>query len=57
MGTKFDYLFFQRSRLLLASETQLLKNQCQQERTQIFTLLMLSLENPRLAGYMLTVNR
>ena len=57
MGTKLDYLFFQSSRLLQASEIQLLKNQCEQERTQILTILMLSLENPRLAGYMLTGNR
>ena len=57
MGIKLDYLFFQRSRLLQASEIQLLKNQCEQERTQILTILMLSLENPRLAGYMLTRNR
>ena len=57
LGTKLDYLFFQSSRLLQASEIQLLKNQCEQERTQILTILMLSLENPRLAGYMLTGNR
>ena len=57
MGTKLDYLFFQSSRLLQASEIQLLKNQCEQERTQILTILMLSLDNPRLAGYMLTGNR
>ena len=38
------------------SDIQLLKKICQQERTQIFTLLMLSMENPRLAGYMLTVD-
>ena len=57
MGTKLDYLFLQSSRLLQASEIQLLKNQCEQERTQILTILMLSLENPRLAGYMLTGNR
>ena len=57
MGTKLDYLFFQSSRLLQASEIQLLKNHCEQERTQILTILMLSLENPRLAGYMLTGNR
>ena len=57
MGTKLDYLFFQSSRLLQASEIQLLKNQCEQERTQILTILMLSLENPGLAGYMLTGNR
>ena len=56
MGTKLDYLFFQSSRLLQASEIELLKNQCEQERTQILTILMLSLENPLLAGYILTGN-
>ena len=50
MGTKLDYLFFQSSRSLQASEIQLLKNQCEQKRTQILTSLMLSHENPRLAG-------
>ena len=57
MGTNLDYLFFQSSRLLQASEIQLLQNQCEQERTQIPTVLMLSLENPSLAGYMLTGSR
>ena len=57
LGTKIDYLFFQSSRLLQATEIQLLRNQCEQERTQILTNLMLALENPRLAGYMLTGNR
>ena len=45
-GTKLDYLFFESSRALQASELNLLKNQCEQERIQIFTILMLSLENP-----------
>ena len=31
METKLDYLFFQSSRLLQASETQLLKNQCERK--------------------------
>ena len=57
MGTKLDYLFIQSSRLLRTSEIQLLKNQCEQERTQILTIMKLSLENPRLAGYMLTGHR
>ena len=57
MGTKLNYLFFPSSRLLQASEIQLLQNQCEQERTQILTILMRSLGNPRLAGYMLTGNR
>ena len=57
MGTKLDYIFFQSSRLLQASEIQLLKNHCEQERTQFLTILMLSLQNPRLQGCMLTGNR
>ena len=56
MGTKLDCLFFQSSQLLQASEIQLLKNHCEQERTQILTILMLSLANLRLAGYALTGN-
>ena len=57
LGTKTDYLFFQSLRLLQATEIQLLQNQCEQERTESLTNLMLALENPRLAGYMLTGNR
>ena len=57
IGTKLDYYFCQSSRLLQAPEIQLLKKECEQGRTQIPTLLMLSLENPRPAGYMLTGNR
>ena len=56
-GWKLDYLFFQRSGALQASELNLLKNQCQQQKNQIFTILMLSLENPRLAGYMFAGER
>ena len=57
LGTKIDDLFFQRSRLLQETEIQLLQNQCEQERTHILTNLILALENPRLAGSMLTGNR
>ena len=56
-ATKLDYFFFESSRALQASELNLLKNQCQQERIQIFTILNLLVGNPRLAGYMLTGNR
>ena len=55
-GTKIDYLFFESTRLLQATEKQLLQNLCEQERTQILTNLMLALENPPLAGYILTGN-
>ena len=57
MGTKLNYLFFQSLRLLQASEIPFLKNQCEQVRMEILTILMLSLENARLAGYLLTGNR
>ena len=57
LGTKIDFLFFQGSRLLQATEIQLLQNQCEHERTQVLTKLMPAIENPRLAGYMLTGNR
>ena len=43
--------------MLDGSEIQLLKNLCQQEKTQILTTLMLSMENLRLVAYMLTGNR
>ena len=56
-GTKLDYLFFESSKMLEGSEIQFLKILCEQERTQTLTILMLSMENPRLAGYMLTGNR
>ena len=35
----------------------LLQNQCELERTQMLTLLMLAMQNTRLAGFMLTGNR
>ena len=57
MGMKLDYLFFQSSWKLQASELQPLKSQCEQERTQTLTILMLSFENPRLAGYNILGNR
>ena len=56
-GTKLDYFSFENSRALQTSELNLMKNQCEQEKDHFFTLPMLSLENPILAGYMLTRNR
>ena len=56
-GTKLDYLFFESSKMLEVSEIQLLKNLYEQETTQILSILMLSIENPRPAVYMLTGNR
>ena len=56
-GTKLEYFFFESTRLLGASEVQLLKAHCERERTEILTILLLSMENARLARYMLTGNR
>ena len=55
-GTKLNYLFFESSKMFEGSKIQLLKNLCEQERTEILTNLMLSMQKPRLAGYMLTGN-
>ena len=43
--------------MLKRSEIQLVKNLLEQERTHILTILMLSMENLRVVGYMLTGNR
>ena len=56
-GTKLDYFFFQSSKMFQGSEIQLLKNLFEQGKFQKMTLLMLSMENPCLASYMLTENR
>ena len=40
MGTKLDYLLFQSSQSLQASEIQVLKNDCEQERTQTFNIFL-----------------
>ena len=56
-GTNLDYLFFETSKMLEGSEIQLLTNLCEQERTQTWTILTFSMENPSLVGYMLTGNR
>ena len=43
MGTKLDYVLFQSSQLLQACGIQPLKKRCEQERTLILIILMLSL--------------
>ena len=43
--------------MLRTAEIALLQNQCELERSSILNTLMLSLESPRLAGYILTKNR
>ena len=57
LGTKIDYVVFQSSRLLQATELQLLQNQYEQERTESLINLMLARENPWVDGYLLRGNR
>ena len=57
IGTKADYLFFQTTSLFQATEIQQLRSQCEQERAEILTNVMLALKKPRLAGYLLTGKR
>ena len=57
IGTKLDYILFYSFYMLRTAELALLQNQCELERSSILSTLMLSLESPRLAGYILTQNR
>ena len=57
LGAKLDYIMYFNAKQLRHSEMTLLQNQCELERTQILTIMMLALQNTRLAGYMLTGNR
>ena len=42
IGTKLGYLIFESIRALQSTEIQMLKNQCEPDRTQILTILVLS---------------
>ena len=57
LGTKLDYIMHFNAKQLRHSEMTLLPSQCELERTQMLTILMLAMQNTRLAGYMLTGNR
>ena len=57
LGTKLDYIMYFKAKQLRHSEMTLLQSQCELERTQMLTILMLAMQNTRLAGYMLTGNR
>ena len=57
LGTKLDYKMYFNTKQLRHSEMMLLQNHCELERTQMLTILMLAMQNTRLARYMLTGNR
>ena len=57
LGTKLDYIMYFNTKQLRHSEITLLQHQCELERTQMLTILMLAMQNTRLAGHMPTGNR
>ena len=57
LGTKLDFLTYFNTKQLRHSEVTLLQNQCELERTQMVTILILAMQSTRLTGYMLTGNR
>ena len=56
LGTKLDYIIYCNTKQLRHSEMTLLKNQCELERTQIKTILLLAMQKTRLASCMLIGN-
>ena len=56
-GSKLDYILFNSFYMLRMAELALLQNQRELEPSSILNTLRLSLESPRLAGYILTQNR
>ena len=57
LGTKLDCIMYFNTKQLRHSEVMLLQNQCELERTQMLTILMLAKQSTEPAGYMLTGNR
>ena len=57
IGSKLDYLLFQGYERDNVVRVEMLKRICEIERTQLLIALKTSLENSRMAGYILTGNR
>ena len=57
LGAKFDYILLRTNLNVHVSQVNLTQNQCELERTQMITILTMTLENTRLVGYLLTGNR
>ena len=57
LGTKLDYVMYFNTKQLRHSEMTLLQKQCELERTQMLTILMLAMQDTKLDGYMLTGKR
>jgi hypothetical protein len=54
---KLDFAIHRTTAILRNSELELLKRNCELQRTQLLTILMLAQQNDRLAGYLLTGER
>ena len=57
IGSALDYLFHEQTQMLRTSEMEILQKICEIERTQLLTILAIAINNPELAGYLLTNNR
>ena len=57
LAAKLDYIIYHNYLRIKQSWHNVIMNQCELDRTQKQTILMLALQNNRLAGYMLTGNR
>ena len=51
LGTNLDFIIYFNTKQLRNSEMTLLQNQCELERTQMSTILMLAIKNTKIAGY------
>ena len=57
LGTKMDFIMCFKTKQLRHSEMTLLQSQCEIDSVQMLAILMLSMQNKRLAGYMQIENR
>ena len=57
INTKFDFTINHVSKSMTLQELNILHTVCELERTQLLTILAMSVKNPQLAGFLLTGNR
>ena len=57
INTEIDYSFNQVFKIMSVAEFNTLHTICEVERTQLLTILAMSVKNPQLAGFLLTQKR
>ena len=57
INTKIDYSTYHVFKSMSVAEVNTLHTICEVERTQLLTILAISVKNPSLAGFLLTQNR